>query len=362
MPLDTTKSVKSITYNGTNIPLYAKPEQEKTVTPTASGVVVTPDTDYTLSKVTVNGDSNLTAGNIKSGTKIFGVTGTYNNAKPEQTKTVDLSMASGNQVISPDSGKVLSSVTVNRPSTLIPDNIKKDVNIGGVVGALESGGSGDTSETWVLNETVDCGEFGLEEVYANFISNSQQFIAIISKDLGELLYTQDTQDEDNVSVFSEENSTWINSAYRKLTLLLPPTGELLTWLQANGVKQEKNLAIQPSKSLTITSNGTTTITPDVPYDAMGQVGVTVNVAGVDMCSLTIKSSGPVIGAPRVWYFDGENTAQVAAYKTPVQVVKNSIIFSNEIFQNTTMLTDVGNGGDGRYAYQITGDCVATVGF
>lgn len=95
MPLDTTKSVKSITYNGTNIPLYSKPEQEKTVTPTAGGVVVTPDTGYTLSKVIVNGDSNLTTGNIKSGVKIFGVTGTYNNAKPEQTKTVDLSMASG---------------------------------------------------------------------------------------------------------------------------------------------------------------------------------------------------------------------------------------------------------------------------
>lgn len=31
MPLDTTKSVKSITYNGTNIPLYSKPEQTKTV-------------------------------------------------------------------------------------------------------------------------------------------------------------------------------------------------------------------------------------------------------------------------------------------------------------------------------------------
>lgn len=106
-------------------------------------MVVTPDADYTLSKVTVNGDSNLTAGNIKSGAKIFGVTGTYNNAKPEQTKTVDLSMASGNQVVSPDNGKVLSSVTITKPSTLVAENIKKDVNIGGVVGTLESGGSGE---------------------------------------------------------------------------------------------------------------------------------------------------------------------------------------------------------------------------
>lgn len=37
-------------------------------------------------------------------------------------------------------------------------------------------------------------------------------------------------------------------------------------------------AVQPSKSLTITSNGTTTITPDKPYDALKKVDVTVNVA------------------------------------------------------------------------------------
>lgn len=101
MSLDTTKSVKSITYNGTNIPLYSK---------------------------------------------------------PEQTKTVDLSMASGNQVISPDSGKVLSKITVNKPSTLVAENIKKDVNIGGVVGTLESGG-GDVP---LVTVTFKATNFGAE--------------------------------------------------------------------------------------------------------------------------------------------------------------------------------------------------------
>ena len=65
----------------------------------------------------------------------------------EQSKTVDLSMPSGNQVITPDSGKVLSKVTVTKPTTMIPENIKKDVNIGGVVGTLESGGSGGGEDT-----------------------------------------------------------------------------------------------------------------------------------------------------------------------------------------------------------------------
>ena len=42
--------------------------------------------------------------------------------------------------------------------------------------------------------------------------------------------------------------------------------------------QTGGAAIQPSKALTVTSNGTTTITPDAPYDAIKQVDLTVNVA------------------------------------------------------------------------------------
>ena len=42
--------------------------------------------------------------------------------------------------------------------------------------------------------------------------------------------------------------------------------------------QTGGAAAQPSKALTVTSNGTTTITPDAPYDAIKQVDLTVNVA------------------------------------------------------------------------------------
>ena len=55
---------------------------------------------------------------------------------PTETKTVDLSMTSGDQKISSSIGKYMTSVTVKKPSTLIPSNIKKGVSIGGVVGAI----------------------------------------------------------------------------------------------------------------------------------------------------------------------------------------------------------------------------------
>ena len=67
------------------------------------------------------------------------ITGTL-TIPDQQTKTVDLNMPSGNQTITPDNGKVLS--------TMIPANIKKNVNIGGVVGTYEPGGSTGGGAIW----------------------------------------------------------------------------------------------------------------------------------------------------------------------------------------------------------------------
>lgn len=92
--------------------------QEKDVAITQNGTSqVTPDSGYDgISKATI----------------ITNVPST-----PTEEKTVALDMASGNQVITPTSGKVLSKVTITKPSTMLATNIKKDVNIGGVVGTYE---------------------------------------------------------------------------------------------------------------------------------------------------------------------------------------------------------------------------------
>ena len=38
------------------------------------------------------------------------------------------------------------------------------------------------------------------------------------------------------------------------------------------------VSVQDTKAVTITSNGTVSVTPDAPYDALKKVDVTVNVA------------------------------------------------------------------------------------
>lgn len=111
----------------------AKPEQAKTVdlNMATGNQTVLPDEGMTLSSATIIKPDTMIPENIKVGVDIGGVVGTAPTPKAEQTKTVDLDMAAGNQTINPDEDKVLSSVVVTKPTTLVAENIKKDVNIGG---------------------------------------------------------------------------------------------------------------------------------------------------------------------------------------------------------------------------------------
>ena len=122
---------KSVTANGTvtpdasydglsqvtvNVPATTPKLQVKTVT--ANGVVK-PDASYDgLSQVTVNVP-----------------------ATPTETKTVEPNFASGNQTLTPTEGKVFSSVTLTKPDTLLPENIKKGVIICGIEGTYEAAGA-----------------------------------------------------------------------------------------------------------------------------------------------------------------------------------------------------------------------------
>ena len=190
----------------------------------------------------------------------------------------------------------------------VPDGTKLD-GMTALIDSISSGG-GSSSETWVLNLS---GILMSTFTGISFVSNGETFSSITFDKAGFTWYLK--YDSTNVcggSLYSEgdsgaiawESAMWVNTAYRKLTFSTPPSGDLLTWLETNAVKQANDTAVQTDKAITITSNGTTEITPDAPYDAMSKVNVTVNVAsgggGVGTCKLTINVTTPPSDDPE-WY-------------------------------------------------------------
>ena len=86
--------------------------------------------------------------------------------------------------------------------------------------------------------------------------------------------------------------------------------------------QTGGAAVQPSKALTITSNGTTTITPDAPYDAIKQVDLTVNVAsgggggaGYKVTFPSTATNWNYVKSSSVLYLADNTTKSISDYST-----------------------------------------------
>lgn len=115
----------------------------KAVTPSANEQVAVEAGVFTTGVVTVAGDANLVPENIKSGVSIFGVDGTHEGGIDVtliEGMEIALDFSAGDQSLSVPDGYAVKSATIEKPETLIPENIAKDVNVAGVVGTLESGG------------------------------------------------------------------------------------------------------------------------------------------------------------------------------------------------------------------------------
>lgn len=87
-----------------------------------------------------------------------------------------------------------------------------------------------TGETWVLNETIN---LSTQTFTTNFVSNGQNF--------NSLKLTNTSLEYDTTTVYAKfvpDGSNWVKGeAYRTIILSESATGDLLTWLQANGTKQ-----------------------------------------------------------------------------------------------------------------------------
>ncbi len=93
-------------------------------------------------EIVENGTSNVTPDSGYDGLSSVEVVVDVPAEITTEQITSGLAMAGGDQVLTPEAGKAYSKVTITKPATMIPGNIKKDVNIGGVVGTLDTGGGG----------------------------------------------------------------------------------------------------------------------------------------------------------------------------------------------------------------------------
>ena len=90
------------------------------------------------------------------------------------------------------------------------------------------------SETWVIkSDPNDIDPTETINVNIRFVANKIEFSKI---DIRGNLMPRPGIYYDTTHVCND-NSTWVNDAYRTVTFLEPPSGKLLTWLQANAVKQ-----------------------------------------------------------------------------------------------------------------------------
>ncbi len=91
-----------------------------------------------------------------------------------------------------------------------------------------------SGETWVLNDEP---EFVHLIVDINFVSNNISYSRITISNAGKFekrIFYDDTM----VAQYTTDGFvSWNGGAYRTITFSTAPTGDLLTWLQANGTKQ-----------------------------------------------------------------------------------------------------------------------------
>ncbi|MBO5159641.1 MAG: leucine-rich repeat domain-containing protein [Lachnospiraceae bacterium] len=143
---------------------FAGDETEKTVdlAMTNGDQVIEADKDTVMTKVTVKKPATMLAENIKKDVEIGGVIGVFVGDGIE--KIVSLSMTNGDQVVEADKNTVLNKITILKPATLVPANIVKDVEIGGVVGVFE--GSGSSSGDYKVT-VIDYDGTVIAEQYCN---------------------------------------------------------------------------------------------------------------------------------------------------------------------------------------------------
>lgn len=248
----TTQATGYVVGGTKNTTIQLPTQTAKTITPTASEQIAVEADKYTLGDVKVA-------------------------AVPTETKTVDLSMVSGNQTISNTSGKYMTSVTVKKPDTLIEKNVRYGHGIGGVVGTY-------SPHVCVFPKLISVSALldnAATTTYdVEFWYGDDEYCTAIRATPQNVLYYYHEADEVWHEVY--KNNQWLTEAYRKI-VLTEYKSNVETALEKIGYIQEDKAVDPITIQKVYTSNGSYSILPDAPYNGISEVQLQVDVpSGVDL--------------------------------------------------------------------------------
>ena len=144
-------------------------------------------------------------------------------------------MSISSEITRISNAKTAISESIANKGVTVPSGTKID-GMAALIDSIQTGGGGgDTSETWVIKNSAS-GELVTTQIA--FTSNGQKFTSIgTNRDLGPITLYYGNTEIAGYEPGTETRYTFNDEAYRKLTFDTQPTGNLLTWLQSNAVKQ-----------------------------------------------------------------------------------------------------------------------------
>ena len=193
-------------------------------------------------------------------------------------------------------------------------------------------------ETWVLNETLPNVSQTID-TYINFTCNSILYDEIYIKSGSPLNYAfvayrvkGGSFDTVYTGSSSIPNGYYTNQAYRTITFETAPTGDLLTWLQANATKQATEITYTCKWYLDGTLVNTSTFTHEqltgVDYNVLGSVfKVMLSASVLDQYDYGVNLNGETSNAS----LGSDNVITIEAFKS-------NIVFNITSNGTTTLAT------------------------
>lgn len=167
---------------------------------------------------------------------------------------------------------------------------------------------GTTGETWVLKDEINSYSGattgglrpGVDYLSIKFVTNGYNVKSLIIDSMGSYTSTggwgigiQSTASPSSASdtIYMYENGGgWTNTAFKTWVFSTPPTGDLLTWLQANGTKQggvtEHTLTSKTIASHNIKVNGSALSA--LPYTLNNGDTIVVTLTGMEDSAISLN--------------------------------------------------------------------------